>query len=116
MFCVHCGKELNEKAVICPNCGIAVGSCGKEQPPAAGKTNALALWGFVLSLLQIIPWISVWCTALSFIFSLSGLKQCLESPERYTGKKLAVAGFILSALFAVGYCIAVVYLFYRLTV
>lgn len=98
MYCVHCGKELNEKAVICPNCGIAVGSCGKEQPPAAGKTNALALWGFVLSLLQIIPWISVWCTALSFIFSLSGLKQCLESPERYTGKKLAVAGFILSCV------------------
>ena len=104
MYCVHCGKELNEKAVICPNCGIAVGSCGKEQPPAAGKTNALA------------PWISVWCTVLSFIFSLSGLKQCLESPERYTGKKLAVAGLILSAVFAVGYCIAVVYLFYRLTV
>lgn len=22
MFCVHCGKELNDKAVFCPYCGV----------------------------------------------------------------------------------------------
>ena len=22
MYCVHCGKEINENAVICPNCGV----------------------------------------------------------------------------------------------
>ena len=22
MFCTNCGNELNEKAVICPNCGV----------------------------------------------------------------------------------------------
>ena len=24
MYCVHCGAEINDKAVICPKCGCAV--------------------------------------------------------------------------------------------
>ena len=37
-------------------------------------------------------------------------------PGTVHGEKTGRAGLILSAVFAVGYCIAVVYLFYRLTV
>lgn len=25
MFCKHCGKEIDDEAVICPNCGVQVG-------------------------------------------------------------------------------------------
>lgn len=25
MFCQNCGKEIDEKAIVCPNCGVATG-------------------------------------------------------------------------------------------
>ena len=112
MYCVHCGKELNEKAVICPNCGIAVGSCGKEQSPAAGKTNALALWGFVLSLLQVVP--GSYISYLSLALSLLALRRCVEHPEQYTGKRFAVAGVCFSVLGIVLFFILAAYGIYLL--
>lgn len=30
MFCRHCGKEVNDKAVVCSGCGNAIGEPGSE--------------------------------------------------------------------------------------
>lgn len=30
MFCVNCGKEIDDKAVICVNCGVAVKKSGGD--------------------------------------------------------------------------------------
>ena len=42
MYCKHCGKELNENAAVCLNCGVRVGDgskfcqqCGFEHDPLA---------------------------------------------------------------------------------
>ncbi|MDE7300966.1 MAG: zinc-ribbon domain-containing protein [Clostridia bacterium] len=31
MFCSHCGKELNNEAVVCPHCGILTGNSGFDK-------------------------------------------------------------------------------------
>ncbi|WP_317312239.1 TM2 domain-containing protein [Clostridium thermobutyricum] len=41
MFCKECGKELSDKARICPNCGISLGNGTKS------KTTALLLCFFL---------------------------------------------------------------------
>ena len=35
MFCKNCGKELDDKAVICPGCGVATDNFKKEPEQAA---------------------------------------------------------------------------------
>lgn len=48
-YCSHCGKEVNENAVICPNCGCQVGQM--EQPHIVinnsnSNTNTNVVGGF----------------------------------------------------------------------
>lgn len=31
MFCSHCGKELNNEAVVCPHCGVPTGNSGFDK-------------------------------------------------------------------------------------
>ena len=44
MFCYNCGKELDEKAVVCPNCGV-------EQKKSHSKDHEGALLCFLYGLL-----------------------------------------------------------------
>lgn len=55
-FCSHCGKEVMEKAVICPNCGCQIeeSEADRANPglivlsiliPLAGIIMAIAFWG-----------------------------------------------------------------------
>ena len=34
MFCKNCGNEINNKAVVCVHCGVAVGGMVKKNIPA----------------------------------------------------------------------------------
>lgn len=54
-FCSHCGKEVMEKAVICPNCGCQIESTDDNRAnpglvllsiliPLAGIIMAIAFW------------------------------------------------------------------------
>lgn len=43
-YCRECGNEINEKAVICPNCGCKV---SKGFSTDKNKWVALALWFFL---------------------------------------------------------------------
>ena len=52
MFCKNCGKEINDGAVVCPNCGVATENMVKASAPAApAQKNTMALVGFILALL-----------------------------------------------------------------
>ncbi len=41
MFCKNCGKEINDNAVVCPNCGCATGS------KAVSNDTGNIGWGFL---------------------------------------------------------------------
>lgn len=83
-FCNNCGNELDDRAIMCPKCGIAltqtVANSGQTQ------SNGMAIAGFILSFF--IP-------LLGLIFSIIGLKR---SKETNNGKGLSTAGIIISCI------------------
>ncbi len=84
MFCKNCGKEINDNAVICPNCGVQIAAFEKKE---SKETCTLAIVGFVLSFL--IPIAGLIC-------SIIARKKCNE--ENLEGGGLAFAGIIISAV------------------
>ena len=72
-FCVKCGKELVDEAVVCTNCGCAVGAEEKEtvnKKPSGLSTAAkvFMVLGTVINslLLYVIP--LAWCLPMTIIY------------------------------------------------
>ncbi len=94
MFCSHCGKEINDNAVICPHCGVATDNLKRQTTaatpaPASAESNTLAIVGFVLSFIIAIA---------GLICSIMGYKKAQEPGMNGNGKGLALAGIIISAI------------------
>jgi hypothetical protein len=65
------------------------------------KTNAMAVTGFILGILSITGCICCYgfpCNIVGLILSIVGLNQINANPNTETGKGMAIAGIILSAL------------------
>jgi hypothetical protein len=84
-YCSHCGHELLDEAVVCPNCGCAA----QNNVPYRGKQlDILSILGFVLS----------------FFFAVAGLVVSIIAYNRVkftddnTSKGFAKAGIIISAV------------------
>jgi hypothetical protein len=45
MFCKHCGKEINDKAVVCVGCGIPTDNKSSDG-------NKLVVWAYILAILM----------------------------------------------------------------
>ncbi len=81
MFCRNCGAQIDDKAAICPHCGVAQNTRPEE-------SNSLAIIGFILAFF--IPIVGLIC-------SILGLKKSRELGGKEYG--LAVAGLIISISF-----------------
>ena len=114
MYCQNCGKKLHDSAVICPQCGVAVGRGGPVAPPR--KINRRGLGGGVLWLAAgrvrgLVDWAGCAVIVLpAFALSLCGTMQCRAEPREYGGKAFAVVGLVVSAI------LLAVYLFLFLSV
>lgn len=120
-YCKECGNSVNEKAVTCPACGCLIGEnmqYQSQQPIYVKQITApfsgMAITGFVLSLLSLIPGfiftinlphynvstfdICILFVIVSFIFSTLGLRKTRYEERR--GKGLAITGNIISGLHA----------------
>ncbi len=86
MFCKNCGKEIDDRAVVCPNCGVQVGTVA----PAEKKTNVLAIVGFIFAF--IMPIVGLIC-------SIIGRNKAPECGGN--GKGLATAGIVISVVWMV---------------
>lgn len=97
-MCPNCGRYVMGESSHCPNCGIKfVQSNVNEVVPVdnSGKTNGLAITGFVLSLVNIILCCGVlWVP--SIIFSIAGMITAKNNKEGGWG--LALAGLIISCV------------------
>ena len=52
-FCSHCGNEILEEAVVCPNCGCAV---KKEAEVDNSVSTGLIILSFLIPLFGLIYW------------------------------------------------------------
>ena len=86
MFCKNCGKEIDDKAVVCPYCGVQTENLRAQQ----SKTNVLAIIGFIFSFF--LPIVGLICTNL-------GRKNAAECGGN--GHGLATAGLVISILWIV---------------
>lgn len=91
MFCKNCGKEIDDKAVICPHCGVA--QANLAEPAEKKPVNGLGIAGFVISLLSMY---------LSVYFCIASIVGLVLSTIGYAKRKnhslngLALAGIIIS--------------------
>ncbi len=90
MFCKHCGKEINDNAVICPGCGIATDNYYKTSNPVPAQKNTMALLGFILSFFM---------PLVGLILSIIGYQNAKKPEFLGDGKSMSVAGIIISAIY-----------------
>lgn len=86
MYCKNCGKEINNNAYVCPNCGVLVKSAPTEVV-AKKESNTKALVGFILAFFLPI---------VGLILGIMGLKASNEMNGE--GKGLSIAAIIISSV------------------
>ena len=85
MFCKYCGNEINEKAIVCPHCGVAVNNT--VCPSCEQKTNVLAIVGLIMAFFMPIA---------GLVCSIIGYKKEREYTDN--SKPMALAGIIISSI------------------
>lgn len=92
-YCANCGKEINEEADVCLNCGHKI----KKSPVNnIQKTNIYGLIGFILSMLAFFTSFFViggFIAIGSLILSIVGLNTAKKLNE---GKGYSIAGLVFS--------------------
>ena len=89
-YCVHCGEQIADEAVVCPHCGRMVSSEPLNVQPAQNKsTNIFCILGFVFSFIFVV---------VGLVLSIIGYNQVKNTDDK-TGKSLAKAGIIVSSVF-----------------
>ncbi len=99
-FCVHCGKECLDDAIICPACGCSVqyennrANTNQRQnvPPvnsAADKCSVLSILGFVFAFLNSIA---------GLVLSIVAFHEAKKKTGSVKSAKLALAGIIISSV------------------
>ena len=90
MFCKNCGKEIDDSAVVCPNCGVATENMSKSTTPVPAQKNTIALVGFILAILEF--------NVIALILSIVGLTNSKKPEYAGDGKGFAIAGIVISCI------------------
>ena len=96
MFCVHCGKELCEEAVICPNCGILINSDSIEVLEI-NKNRQEYYNGFAVAAFSC----AFAVPGLGITFGVIGLNKAKRNGGK--GKKLSIAALVISGVMSALY-------------
>lgn len=87
MYCSNCGKQIDDRAIACPYCGVATANYTANNYNKINKTNSVAIIGFIFSF-----FISI----VGLICSAVGYSKANELDGK--GKGLAIAGIIISII------------------
>ncbi len=85
MFCKYCGKEVEEQAVICLNCGGLLDETLKMKDEVVEK-NGMAVAGFVCSF---------FLSVLGWVFGGIGLARSFKRKGK--GKGLSIAALAIAS-------------------
>lgn len=87
-YCSNCGKEIDDKAYVCPNCGVKVVS----EERIKDKSNVFAGLSYLGILMPLLGW----------IFGGIGLSKASKLNGKGSG--LAIGGIIVSTVsFIIGF-------------
>lgn len=113
MFCKNCGKEIDDKAIVCPNCGVPTDNYTAVAKPAATeqKFNGLALAGMICAIVGLIGGNYIFCipSIVGLILSIVGM---VKVKEYKSGYGFALAGIIVGAVGLVIWLIMWIFLFW----
>lgn len=88
MYCTNCGKEIDDQAVVCPNCGVATSNYkGDNSKNNVQNKNGMAIAGFVCSFF--IP-------LLGWIFGGIGLSRAFKRNNK--GKGFSIASIVIASV------------------
>lgn len=98
MFCKNCGKEIDDKAVVCVHCGVATDLAATTVAPAPAETkkvNVVGIIGFAVSFLSLGLGV-YFCIAsiVGLVLSIVGMVQAKNSSLN----GFAVAGLVLGII------------------
>lgn len=106
MFCKNCGKEIDDKAVVCIHCGVATdnlnggnqsgGMNANQSGAPQKKLNVLALVGLIISAVGLIGFNYIFLapSIAGLILSIIGIVKSKD----YSAPGLAIASIIVSAI------------------
>ena len=117
-YCMHCGKELMDEAVICVGCGCAVGGQGQPAYSVTSDSNMLLntlaqrlntngiIW-LVIGILQVIGglfvnWYLLIVGVLNIISSVQDMKYSktvLENPTGIVAKFEPITGPVITLIY-----------------
>ena len=110
MFCKECGKEINDKAFVCPFCGCRIEKREEfvaSEPKEKKGISILCLVGFILSLVSLFIALYGTVAIVGLVLSIVGIVQCSKNNLRLKG--LGISGIVVSA-------VSLAYTIYVLTV
>ncbi len=102
MFCANCGKEIDEKAVICPNCGVLVQKYKilENKRSTVDDKNEVGIVGMVFSLVGIlllsIPLVFFVAELIGSICGCVGISRAKELNGK--GKGFSIAAVVVSTI------------------
>ena len=91
MYCIECGKKVNEKALVCIHCGVGAKNVSKLNVNQS-RPVALSIWAMIFGILSMF---CLWPFAIPGYF-MSKRAMYLCDVGRQGGRGMAVTGYILS--------------------
>ena len=114
MFCKKCGKEVDDGAKFCPECGASLLEYtnieNKSNSESESHYNAMCLAGIIVSGISVFFNFYGLLGIAGLILSYIGYKAVKRSGEK--GRELAIVGMVVGAVTAIIGLISLVYLFY----
>lgn len=89
MFCKNCGKEIDDKAFVCPNCGVKVA----EDEPKQKESNVFAGLSYLGIIMPLLGW----------IFGGIGLAKANKTGK---GAGLSIGGLIVTTVMFIIYLVS----------
>ena len=98
MYCKNCGKQIDDRAVICPHCGVPV-----ETEKVKPGTPGLCVAGFVISILSI--WFGmIFCIPPILAITLSALGNRRAKKNGFYSN-LGTAGLVIGIITTIFWCL-----------
>lgn len=130
MFCKHCGKEISDNALMCPDCGEPTGTVAKNKSAQATVNESdrthcgrTAEFGFGGSLISFVSWIfylvilvcglryatitgivlGIFTGAVCLVSLFLSVKGIFDTESDSKERTIAIVGTVISATMLLGF-------------